>query len=365
MHNKKYLFYPFSNKSFGFVKGLLTKKFDFEAISPKGLGLQNKDIAFSVNKKNLGKKVRLLKDVQIKHYDSLIISSFLDEDILKDELTNFIEQATDNDLEIILLGRDEVNIQKLSNYKYLIRYGYYEEEIIEKHISKFKELNLPFYSSNRPVVFIGGIFEYIDNFNIALQLKIKLDSEGYNSVLVSNEKDASYFGALRYPKEFMNSKIDPIEQIIILDRFIRAIEYTYSPNLILLHQPKGMLMYNQYHNNTFGIYTYLLSQSVRPDYLIVNVPISLTNLEYLDALSNHFKNILGQHVDVFNIVNEEYEIGNQTVATLGFPTFVHEEKINELLESYFQKELNLYNLNEYREVEKVVNKIINDLSGSD
>lgn len=365
MNNKNYLFYPYTNRSFGFIKGLLAKNIDFDVISPKGFGLQNRDIAYSVNKKDLGKKVKSLNDIQFKNYDSIILSSYIEEDTIKDELTKLIEQSIENDLEIVSLKQEKSSIEKLCNYKKLKKYDLGVNEAIEKTINKFNELNLPLYSSNNPVIFVGGIFDYIDNYNISLQVKIKLEDEGYNVILITNEKDLEYFGTLRYPKEFMNPEVEPVEQIIILNRFIQALEYIYHPDLIILHHPEGMLMYNKYYHNTFGIYTYFLCQSIRPDYLIMNIPLSLFKLEYIKSLSKQIGNTLGQKVNIFNITNEEYEIGNQTISRLESPTYLNEEEINKILNIYSGKVNNVFNFNDDKQIKNAISKIINDLSGDD
>lgn len=364
MSNKKYLLYPYTKKSFSFIKGLLAKDTIFDVISPKGLGLQYKDIGYSVNKKDIGQEVKLLKDIQIKDYQSLIISSHINKDIVNIELESLIEESISNNLEIIILSEEELmDFKGIEGYKKLIKYDNTEEKIIRKNMNKFNELNLPFYTSRTPAIYIGGMFEYIDNLSVSLELKIRLENKGYNVKLISNEKDTNYFDGLRYPEEFMSTNIDPVEQIIILNRFIQGIEYIYSPDIILLHQPKGMLMYNSNYHNTFGIYTYLLSQSIRPDYLIFNIPVSLFSLDYIDKLNDHFKSILGLKVDIFNITNEEYEIGNNKVINLPSATYVNEREIEQVLSNYSEEGKNIYNLNDKIEFEKIIEKVIHDLSG--
>lgn len=366
MNNKKYLFYPFISRSFGFITGMLAKNIDFEVIASKGSGLWGKDIAYSVNRPSLGKDIKLIEEIDFNIYDTLIISSYIEDKSFKVELEKLLLESIKHNLEIVILAEQwDYEFDFINGYKNVIKYDNSQKKLIQRYIKKYEDLNLPFYANKCPVIFVGGILECMDNFNIALQIKVRLENIGYNTVLISDEQDSIFFQGLEYPNEFMNSNIDPVNQIIKINRYIQAIEYIYFPDVIILHQPKGMLMYNQYFHNTFGIYSYMMGQSVKADYLILNIPASLFNLEYLDVLSNHFKKILGQEVNIFNITNEEYEVGNNTIGVLNPPIYADYRKVDEIVNKVSKMDDSIFNLNRENEINRIVNKIIEELSKED
>ncbi|WP_353093570.1 hypothetical protein [Tissierella praeacuta] len=117
-------------------------------------------------------------------------------------------------MEIVYLGEDEEINKLLESYK---KYSLGELEKIKEirtAIKRYNELNLPLYKPKTPIVYIGGLLETIDSFDIALQIKLRMEKLGYNASLITREIDGRIFGAINYPKEFMKEN-ESIERQIV------------------------------------------------------------------------------------------------------------------------------------------------------
>ena len=205
MNISNYLFYPYSHKSYGFIRALQSLNIEFEVISPNGLGLIGKDISYAVNGKNLGKKVKSYLDIDFSKYELIVISDNLNE-FMESELIEIVKKTKENNLKILNYCDKENYIKLFDDTSLLEPVKDVKEKVIINYMDKIDELNLPFYSPEKLMIFVGNIVEMIDNFYISLQLKIGLEKMGYRVEMISNENDGKFFDCLKYPKEFMDIK---------------------------------------------------------------------------------------------------------------------------------------------------------------
>lgn len=363
MGEKRYLFYPYSDKTYGLVKGLLMKDIYVDIIVSKGSGLVNKDMAYSVNKSTMNKVVKSIEEIQYKNYDIFIISSYANDTICESEILELIKNAKKENIEIIYLGHDQKINRLLKSYEKGSLYDVENIYEIETIIKRYGELNLPLYNPKVPVIYIGGLLESIDSFDISLQIKLAMEKLDYKISLITNEADGKLFGAINYPKSFMGRDESPVDQILSINRWVQAIDYVEKPDIILMDIPKGMIKYSDSFHNSFGIYAYMIAQAISPDYLILTLPPTIIAKEYIDGLNKYFETKLGKEIDVFNVTNAIYDIGAGVTDIIGKPLYIPQVDIAEvILENKKDNDLNLVNLNKKENIDIIVNNVIEKFS---
>ena len=334
MEEKRCLFYPYNDKTYGLVKGLLMKDIYVDIIASKGSGLVNKDMAYSVNKSKINKVVKSIEEIQYKNYDTLIISSYANYTICESEILELIKNIKKENI-------DE----------------------IETIIKRYGELNLPLYNPKVPVIYIGGLLESIDSFDISLQIKLAMEKLDYKISLITNETDGKLFGTINYPKSFMGINESPVDQILSINRWVQAIDYVEKPDIILMDIPKGMIKYSDSFHNSFGIYAYMIAQAILPDYIILTLPPTIIAKEYIDGLNKYFETKLGKEIDVFNVTNAIYDIGAGVTDIIDKPLYIPEVDIDEvILENKKDNDLNLVNLNRKENIDIIANNVIEKFS---
>ncbi|MTI49023.1 MAG: hypothetical protein FH761_14355 [Firmicutes bacterium] len=346
MNDKRYLFYPYSNDSYGFIRGLISLNIDFDVISPDGYGLIGKDVGYAINGKDIGKKVKGFNGVNFSDYDAIIISEDISESN-KSELTKIIEKSKKNNLEILNYNDDA---------------EYEKELILRKSMKRYDKFSLPFYTPEKLIILVGGIVETIDNFYVSLQTKIGLEKMGYRVEMITNSNDGRFFGCIKYPKEFMSSKISSEEQIHKLNKYIRGIEDEINPHIIIMDIPKGMIKYDKYYDNSFGMYTFMIGQSVRPDYLIVNTLNNYINEEYFNKLSDYFEVILGKRVDIFNISNSFFENDSTVKSMLEKPMYLKYDNLQKIPALFEKMNFKVECLYEQKRVDSMVKELIGNFT---
>lgn len=361
MNTKNYIFYPYSHKSYGFIRGLQSLNIKFDVISPNGFGLMGKDTSYAVNGKELGKKVKGYLDIEFSSYDSIIISDNLN-DSMEDELIQIIERSKENNLEIINYCNKEKYIKLISNGLLVKSTKYQKEESIISYMDRLEELNLPFYSPEKLMIAVGGILQTIDNFYISLQIKIGLEKMGYSVEMITNESDGEFFNCLKYPEEFMQINIRPEEQIQKLNRYIQAVENEINPDIIIMDLPTGLITYDKYYNNSFGIYGFMIGQSVRPDYFILNTSYDSISQEYFGRLNNYFEIILGKKVDIFNITNSIFQDDNTVKTQLDSPMYLKHEDLQDLLMRGNKIDFKIDSLYETKKINNMIKELIDNFT---
>lgn len=360
MKRRKYLFYPYQEKSYGFIKGLLYNDNLVDVISPEGSGLVGNDMAYATNRGSLDLMVKSINEIDFTDYEQVILSSHTS---FHDEVKNLIHCSIKADVPIIYLGEEQNILDILNSYdKSNATYLSEHMQKIKTLVRRFNEVQLELYSPNIPVVYIGGIIETIDSFDIGLQIKLRMEKMGYKVSLISNNPDGGIFSVIKFPEDMMGMQSSFEDTIISLNRWVQAVNYLEKPDIILMDIPKGMMQYSDSFHNSFGIYSLLLAQTLPPDYLVLTIPPSFLAKEYIAEIDKYFENKLGRNIDALNVTNIRYEMGGGDGSLTQKPLYLPENEIDEMIKVLKDSELNLMNLNKEEYIEAVVSNILNNFS---
>lgn len=360
-NNIKYLFYPFTQQSYAIVKAMIQLNIKVDVIAAKGTGCVGKSIGYSMNRLEPKQLVKSLGEIDIEDYNVLILPEDFKYIYHEDEIEILLKGVYKNQIEIYYCGND---LQLQENFRDISIKEIDSTELLLRHIERSKVLNeLPLFQSQVPIIYIGGLMETKDSFDIALQLKIELERQDYKCVLVSQYRDGMLFGTFPYPTQFMGNKSAIEDQIVSFNSWIEAIDYCYKPDLILLDVPKGMMQYSRSFHNSFGIYPQMMATTLPPDFLILTISKDNTDKEQLEKINQHFSQKLGKKVDIFHVSNSVFNIQPNTSSISEKPLLIGEKKINIAIDSVSHSlDYKFANLTLNHEVEKLVEVLLNKFS---
>lgn len=154
-----------------------------------------------------------------------------------------------------------------------------------------------------PIVFVVGTAPYTEKFQIQLALRKQLLANGYKVSSIGSKPYSSLFGFHSFPF-FMNENKDDTQKIILFKKYVKCIEMTEQPDLIVIGIPGAIMAINKKHHFDYGVTAYMVSQAVAGDYVIMNMLYGKKyTTEQLEELSKVCKYRLNFEVDSFHLSN--------------------------------------------------------------
>ncbi|MBU5425827.1 hypothetical protein KQI41_05315 [Tissierella pigra] len=358
----KILIYPFSYKAFSIVKLLVENKFNIIVATEDGTGLIGKDIAFSVNRKKSDVSVLKYSDELLEEVDLLFIPEGYIGDPINEGTKDVLQKAIKTNKRIISsLKLDEEN-------KHLLEYSKYIDLLttknlkIDSYLTRIKENRLSFFIPNIPVIYVGGVFDIVDNNYITISLKQKFKENGYRACCIMADNSGKLFDCLTFPKNFINNGLSIEDRIMELNNYIRACVELIKPHVIIIQIPFGMIRYNKYFENSFGSYAFMISQAIKSDYFICASTPELIDSRYFKELSSIFDRQFNSAIDALHISNCELDIPMINRASKVEVIFSNESKINDIIGN-LNKDLNfkVFNVFMEKDLENLFQDIIEQL----
>lgn len=360
MKDKKCLLYPFTDKSYVIIKGMINLGIDVDVISSIGSGYVGKSIGYSVNKNNPRKTAKSINDIDFKEYDVIIIPENFEYDHQKEEIKVLLDKIHQHKLKVCYFGErinpfkhERLDIENINTNRDIINYIENSKDLSSK----------PLFKPQVPIIYIGELLETQDSLDIGLGLKIELEKQGYTCSLISQNADAMIFGSFTYPSNFMGNQCSAEEQIVSFNRWVGAIDYNQKPDLIIFDVPKGIMQYGGNYHNSFGIYAQMMAVTLEPDFLILTVTKDNVEEIQLDVINTHLGGKLGRIVDMFHLTNSVFDIPPNNSTEPDKPLYIKENKINNILNNTSKKYENKFkNLSSNDEIVALVDSIINKFS---
>lgn len=359
---KKILVYPFTYKDFPLVKLLSKSVKNITIATEEGTGLVGKDIGFSVNRGYCNIPVLKYSERILQESNVLFIPEGNIKDPINERIIEVLQKSINNNKKIISsLKLDSKNLHYLKYNKYIDLLNQTDSKL-DLYFSRVKENQLAYFVPKIPVIYVGGVFDIIDNHYIAISLKQKLEEEGYKVCCITNESYGKVFNCLTFPDDFMNNRLSIEDRILDLNNYIRASIEFKKPDLMIIQIPFGMLRYNEYYENSFGSYAYMISQAIKSDYFVCTSTSEIIYSEYFEELSNYFERLYFSPIDSLHISNCQFNIPMDSRASKLSILFRDESEINDEIKRIRKKSsFGVFNLYKENDLEELFKDIINKL----
>lgn len=164
---------------------------------------------------------------------------------------------------------------------------YIEEK--EKMKSIYGKETLDLYQPCATIIAIGECFEGFSATDVLCELSYQLQVKGYKVSSIVNRNLEKLIGFNGIPSEVQSGCRDGAEKIILWNRYIRHLDETEAPDVILVKVPGGMLRLPRKNWDMFGLQTYYFFQSICPDIVYMVLPINLSESVMIDQIKKKFK----------------------------------------------------------------------------
>lgn len=361
---ERVILYPFDIQSSPILRHKqLLKDYDIVGVvSPEGWGLSGED----AGKADYGSKLYI--DVEsdfsksLRSCDSVFfVDSFYGLDFEKEIYPKMLEciEAKKNILALMDIQQEfQDKLEQLCRNNNV----YYKNLLLEERIiyTVGKEDNI--IKIDIPVIFVVGLAERLNKFELQLALREKLIKLGYSVSQIGSRKFCELMGFHSFP-EFMHSTyISEVEKIVLFNLFVKQIELREKPDVIIIGIPGGTMMFNNEYTNKFGIFAYEISQAITPDLVVFSTLYEDFTPDYFKKISHSSKYRFGFEIDCFNLANTIFDM--QKLGSLEKDLYLKLSSsfIDEKVNFYRNQGIQVYNALNDNDLKMLVNYIVEKLS---
>lgn len=266
------------------------------------------------------------------------------------------------------------NIAKAINWKKEIIYTRYEpfdqyRKVIQ-WIPKHQSLMLKKHNANRdflinkkicypiscPVVIVFGLEENTQKFEVHLSLWKEFERRGYSVSNISSRKDSELINMHSMPDFMFTKRLDGAEKVVLFNHFVKSIEIKEEPELIIISIPGGVVPFDEFNSNYYGMLAYYISHAVPSDYAIVCIP-------FYEELDGDFREIANSLYYKFGF-NIEYCHMSAIATDITSYFDTHERDFVQVNEKYYKeiisrmKGKNIFNLLDKNVAANVVDNLL-------
>jgi len=339
-----------------------TEIYNIVAISSlMGWGLCNKDAGYADG----GNSLDLMVDNKFEeHFEQSEAVIFINPEHQID-LNKFIYpkmiSAIDNGKNIICLL--QMNDKLFQIEEYATSKGIIFEKIKSKDYVLDFQTQRVMFNNNVPVIFIMGMSENTNKFELQLQIKDQFDALGYKAVLIGSKSYCEMIDCISFPSFMFANDLSETDKIYKFNNFVKNVEVENKPDLIIIGIPGGIGPYNKVITNNFGVSAFEVSQAITPDFVIMSLYCNLFTREYFDNLEKLAKYRYGFEINMFNIANKKIDFNEMQYANDYIHTFTlnldyinqHIKNIDDLSDKVF------CNIMDDNGAKEIVQHIVNDL----
>lgn len=271
-HKKKAAIYPYNRKVSSLIRysELLSDYEIVSAIVPNGYNIAGKDVSILEKRSQLGMLGTGFFDEGISKCDILIVAE-------TDENEQFKKVIIKNILKAMSWGKDIVS---------LYFFSYEEEELLArmadiysvnyKSYKQFNSIDLPYGNSTEetyaPIILVTSLNEDCLKFDVELQMKKSLQDAGYRISLIGTKHYSEMFGAYSFPDFMYDHSIDIEERVIKLNAYVRYIERSEAPQVIIMGIPGGLFPITEKLHQDYGRIAYEVGYALQSDLCVCLMP---------------------------------------------------------------------------------------------
>lgn len=261
-----------------------------QVVSPNGWGSVGKDAGFVDGGTDTGCEIKADIDYGIA-FDTIFLLTEMSEELLHQVYQVYLKKAVQQKKQIVCTRRIMDILLK--------SYGECKDYVI--HIDGNAECNVRRMGKiDTPIIVVAGTHEYTQKFQIQLALKRYLEGSGYRVSLVGSKDFTELFAGHGFP-DFMFGNRSERDKILAFQAYIKDLEKTEKPDVIMIGVPGGIMPYNEKFPGYFGMTLYEVMFAVRPDAFVLSCLSEQYDSDYFHEMKKLVKYRFGTEIDCFNI----------------------------------------------------------------
>lgn len=303
----KLVIYPYSPSCLPLCKffPIFQSKYEFiDLVSPVGLSFAGHDAGFAANRSDLGIVVHGDISKALDEADELLVPfGDLKNDPVFYDAFNVMCQAAEQGKTVFCAPRlTHSQYKKLKHVASSLHYGFHEKS----YRAEYRTTNI--YKPSVPVVFVHNLTLEADSFEVTLSLTQRFRRDGARVSVIGARPEYNFLGmngsSLLLNFFYGNQRIDSVPECIkAFHHYLRTIELSQHPDVILINIPGAAIPTPNYYNET-GVYLYLMSQIVRPDYAVVCMPYADLTVDAFQTLHTNLQLKFSCGMDLVHFSNK-------------------------------------------------------------
>lgn len=362
MKNKyKTMIYPFDIESVPLIRhnNLINNYYITHAISPNGWGLVGKDAGDADNGQPIGIIIDNDFDKALANCDAVFFNAPSKKVDLDKVIYPKIIKAAENSKHIICTIEIENRmIDEIS------RICHENNKSFEYFTDKFDKVISPsteeIYQIDTPIIFVVGLAERTNKFEIQLNLRKHLKEMGYKVAQVGTRHYCEQMGFYSFPKFMYSKTFTESEKVTLFNHYIKSISIMENPDVIIIGIPGGTTPFSYKLTNRFGILAYEISRAVIPDVAVLSIPYGNIPLDFFESTSKSNKYKFGYSIDCYNIGNSCVNLQGSITESLQYITMDY-NFVNEKKNTYSSSNIPIYNILDTDDAKKMCEFLINKL----
>lgn len=304
----KLAIYPFSPVSIPLCEFFSVFRPEYKVtdlVSPVGLGLAEHDAGHATNRSNLGITVHGDINKAIDECDALLVpfGDLKNDPAFRDAFA-VMNNATRQRKTVFCAPRlTRSQYQKLHLTESSFHYGFQEKPYRTQYSTTSR------YNPSVPVVFVHNLTVEADSFEVTLSLAQRFRRDGFHVSVIGARPEYNFLGmngsSLLLDFFYGNQRIHSVSQgIQAFHHYLRTVEISQKPDVILINIPGAAVSTQQLYYSESGVYLYLMTQIVRPDYAIVCMPYTEFTGDEFQVISKELHAKFGCGIDLVHLSNK-------------------------------------------------------------
>lgn len=314
-------------------------------VSFEGWGFTGRDASAADGGRPLHMPVYSSFDEVAEGYDSI----FFSEPAQRVDIGNMLIPKM---LEAVQMGKNIINALPLSESQEVMlkeqcaKHGVYFKNLLDagNSMGSTPVRSEALLSIETPVVFVLGTTQRTNKLETQFSLLEQWSSMGYKVSLIGSRGYGDFLDMHAFPDFMLEGSLTETEKIIMFNRYLREIEISEKPDVMIIGIPGGVAMLNQQITNHFGICAYEVAQAVRPDAVVLNTFYEQYTAEYFERISLLVKYRLGFDIDCYIIANTQFDWAASSQAYAQVYTSLSSEFIDTKLLSFHDMGVPAFNV---------------------
>lgn len=366
MDREKLIMYPYDNEFASILRhsNLLGKYEIMGLVSPGGWGLNGRDAGEADYGSKLGITVTNDFDESIKLCDTVLFSDSrkqMDfEKFIMPKVIKSIGMGKNIIFTIPLTNDtfDKIEKECLNGGVYFKYFNNLCRQDESQEVAR--EFNF-LYDIHTPVIFVLGIGDKANKFEVQLALRENVMKMGYRVSQIGTRGYCELLGFHSFPQFMYSPNLSESSKIILFNQFIKKLE-NENPDVIIIGIPGGILPFSNKLTNNFGIVAYEASQAVAPDSAIFSCYYAEYYNEYFVKMVDTVRYRLGCKVDCFNMANSELDWLNSKDQNKMIYTSLDSKFVDEKIKKYKGLDTPVFNVLNSKGASGMTEYVINRLS---
>ncbi len=310
MDKKKILIYPYDIEFCPVLRhaGILPGYTVAALVSPGGWGFTGRDAGRADRGDRLNINVSGDFDGSLDLCDTVLFTEALRPLDFEKYILPKAQMAAESGKDIIFLrSAEEKSFTLLKEIcrKYNVRLTVlkdFEEEYTYRDLEFFGLQKI-----NTPVIFVTGLYERTQKFELQLSLREALSKLGYKVSQIGSRNYCGLLGFHSFPRFMYGTSLAEEKKIMAFNHYVKELEVREEPDVFIIGIPGGIMKINDTFTGRFGILAYEASQAIAPDAAVVSTFYEAFDSDYFQKIATSLKYKLGFDVSCFNLSNVKFD----------------------------------------------------------